>query len=285
MQNGYSQDDSTKIVSTQNQPVSAYYRQFTGGVSIPIYRDFATSPLFYQGIGVMAQSAYLKRSDQKERSFEIGFDFGTLRAYVPESDFIQPFSGANFIQLNLRYLRLWKLNAFSSAKNNIKLGGVVHVTQNFRTNPSLFNNSFGFENISNIMVSGQIIRDISRKEARKLNLWLIKPTLKAVKRDLKFQFNAGILNFNYRPGYAYSYLGELEGTKTSALSELFSDYKWSLNGWRLNTQLEYITYLPNGNARSWSYVWDAAHAPGKHEAFEMASHQIRYTYYFQSKKR
>lgn len=283
--NGYSQDDQAKSISTESLPVTNYYRQFTTGVNIPLYRDFATSPLFYKGIGLQLQTAWLKRSDLLERSFEIGLSYSTLSAQIPKSNFIQPSAGSNLIQLNLRYVRLWKLNSFSNAKNNIKLGGIVHVTQNVRINQYLQNNMLGFENISNIMVSGQITRDISRKEARKFNLWLFKPTLKAVKRDLRFQFNAGILNFNYRPGYAYSYVGELAGTETNSFYELLSNYKWSLNGWRLNTQMEYITYLPNGNARSWSYVWDAVNAPGKYEIFQMASHQIRYTYYFQTKKR
>jgi hypothetical protein len=282
--NGYSQEQ-VESVSTQVEPVTNYYVQFTGGLNFALYRDYATSPLFYRGYGIHLLSARLKRSDIRERSFEVDFGFNSLSAHIPESNYIQPYAGSTMFQLNIRYLRLWKLNSLSNPKNNVKIGGNVYVTQNFRNNPSLQNNSLGLENISNLMVSGQITRDISRKEARKLNLWLIKPTLKPVKRDLRFQFNAGILNFNYRPGYAYSYNEEIKGTEGSLMSEVFSGYKWSLNGWRFNTELEYITYLPNGNARSWSYIWEAANAPGRHESFQMASHQIRYTYYFQTKKR
>jgi hypothetical protein len=286
VQNGYSQEDQAKPVSAENEPVTNYYyRQFTGGINIPTYRDFATSPLFYSGVGLQVQTAWIKRSDLRERSFDVSFGYNAMSARVPRNDYIQPAAGSTLLQLNLRYIRMWKLNALSSEKNNIKVGFVVHVTQDFRSNPSLLNNAYGFENITNMMASGQITRDISRKEARKINLLLFKPTLKPVKRDLRFQFNAGIFNFNYRPGYAYSYVGEIEGTETSSMSDILGDYTWSLNGWRVNTQLEYITYLPNGNARSWSYVWDAANAPGSYEAFQMASHQIRYTYYFQTKKR
>jgi hypothetical protein len=135
------------------------------------------------------------------------------------------------------------------------------------------------------MASGQIIRDVSRKTQRQLNLWLFKPTLKPVKKELLFQFNAGLLNLNSRPGYAFYYFEEIVGLETQLSSWLLSNYKWTLNGWRFNTAFEYIKYLPNGNAKSWSYVWDAANAPGRFETFQMASHQIRYTYYFHTKTR
>ncbi|MCC5931370.1 MAG: hypothetical protein JJU28_19130 [Cyclobacteriaceae bacterium] len=282
--NAYSQNqvmaDSIKVDELSN-----YYRQFSVGMNNPIYRDFATSPLFYNGLGTQLQMAWLKRSDLRERSFEMGLGLNGMSARIPESKFIQPKSDAFFGQLSAMYLRLWKLKSLSTEKSNIKLGGIVQSNQNFRLNLNLHNNGIGLEHLTNIMASGQITRDISRKEARQLNFWLFKPRLKEVKRDLRFQFNAGILNLNYRPGYTYIYKEEMVGLETQPLSWLLSSYKWSLNGWRFNTQLEYISYLPNGNARSWSYVWDATNAPGRHEKFQMASHQIRFTYYFLTKRR
>ena len=282
--NGYSQNqvlaDSIKIDELSN-----YYRQLSVGVNNPVYRDFATSPLFYNGFGAHLQSAWFKRSDLRERSFEIGLGLNSMSARIPESNFIQPETGSFFGLISARYLQLWKLKSLSTEKNNIKLGGIVQTTQNFRLNLDLQNNAFGLEHLTNIMASGQITRDISRNEARQLNFWLFKPILKQVKRDLRFQFNAGILNLNYRPGYTYVYNEEIAGLETNPVNWILSTYKWSLNGWRFNTRLEFITYLPNGNARSWSYVWDATNAPGRHEKFQMASHQIRFAYYFHTKKR
>ena len=262
-----------------------HYRQFSQSLLIPVYRDFATSPLFYNGVGFNSSPGWLKRSNARERLIQFGTGFSAMTAKIPESDFIQPSSEAIFFNINLRYHQLWKLGPLSNEKDNIKVGGTLISSQNFRTNTSLQNNALGLENITNLMASAQITRDISRKEPRQLNLWLFKLTLKPVKRDLRFLFNAGILNLNHRPGYVYSYKSEIVGLETNALSWVLSNYKWSLNGWRFNTEFEYITYLPNGNAHSWAYVWDAAHAPGKHEAFQMASHQFRYTYYFYTKSR
>jgi hypothetical protein len=274
--NAYSQQSA--IADSTN--ISTKYRQIGIGFINPIYRDFATSPLFYRGTGANIKYAGLKRSIMRERLFEIAFGYALVNAKIPKSKFFQPIASGSLMQLNIRYQQLWRLQKISSQKNNIKIGGTVQVTQNLRKNPYLSNNSTAFDNISNIMLTGQIKRDVSRKEKRKLNLWIFKPTLKAVKRDLKFQFNAGILNFNYRPSYAYIYLDEINGSKTKPIGWSIRPYRWSLNGWRFNTEIEYIKYLPNGNSRSWSYVWDALNAPGKFEKFQMASHQIRFTYYF-----
>lgn len=281
---GYTQDTDSLNVSDNHSPIN-YYSQLSLGLTSPIYRDFATSPLFYRGVGINLGSAWLKHSDTRERKFKIGVGLNAMSALVPESDFINLGGSVTLVNLNLYYQRLWKLESLSNSKNNVKVGGAVITSQNIRINPSLNNNALGLENISNVMASGQLTRDISRKEPKQLNLLIFKPILKPVKRDFKFQLNAGILNFNYRPGYAYSYDSEMIGLETNPLSWAFSNYKWSMNGWRLNTQIEYIEYLPNGNARSWAYIWDAAHAPGKFEAFQMASHRIQYTLYFHNKKR
>lgn len=269
-------------VEEESNVMSDYYRILSTGVNRPIYRDFATSPLYYNGIGMNLQTSRLKRSSKKERAFDVGFGFSSLSAQIPQSNYLQPDIKSTFMQLNLRYLMLWEIKRFSNVKNNIKLGGNIQTTLNIRPNAGLYNNSLGLENITNIMTTGQIIKDISRKTERKLNLWLFKPTLKPKKMDLRFQINAGILNLNYRPGYAYSYVDELNGLETVAW--MFSNYIWSVNGWRFNSELEIIKYLPNGNAKSWSYLWDAASVPGRFESFQMASHQIRFTYYFHTKK-
>jgi len=262
-----------------------YYTTLSFGLTNPIYRDFATSPLFYNGIGLESSSASLKRSDARERIFEFGFGISAQLARVPQSNYIQSGSISGYGKFDIYYQQSWTLEALSDAKNNTKIGGAINITQNIRANPGLQNNAIGLENISNLMASAQWTRDISRTEVKQLNLWLFKPTLKPVKRELRFLLNVGMLNFNYRPGYAYSYDSELNGMDTSPIQWALSNYKWSLNGWRLKTELEFLKYLSNGNVKGWSYVWEAAHAPGKFEAFQMASHQLKYTFYIHSEKR
>lgn len=272
-------------VKSNQKDSTTFYRQNSFGLSIPTFRDFATSPLFYSGAGLDIQKGWLKRSDQRERSLTIGATISATFAQIPESDYLQANSVSTFSQINASYTQLWKVNARSNANNNMKLGGTFITSQNNRQNSHLMNAGLGVENISNVMVTGQIIRDISRKESRHIHTWFFNKTLNPVKRDLRFLMNVGILNFNYRPGYAYAYMSEFNGTQTTDLSWILSNYSWKMNGYRFNTELEYITYMPNGNARSWSYKWDVAHAPGNYEAFQMAAHRISYTYYFQTKKR
>ena len=280
----YSQANTHKDTLKVNE-LRDYYRVSSTGITNLLVRDFATSPLFYDGFGTEQRITWLSRSTTREQVFEFGSGINGMFARIPKSDFIQPSTNAILAQVHLRYSRLFQLKSLSIQNYNFKWGGAFHTTQNIRINPGLFNNSMGLENSTTIMVSGQLIKDISRNQPRKLNLWVYKPTLKPVKRDLRFQFNAGVLNFNYRPGYAYSYDEELIGLETQPLAWVLSGYNWSLNGWRFNTDLEYITYLPNGNAKSWSYAWDATNMPGRHENFQMASHQIRFRYYFHTKRK
>lgn len=279
-------DKKDSLFSPEKNVLSSnYYTLLSAGVTHVIYRDFATSPLFYDGVGISLNSSWLRRSDKRERIFTVDFGISGHSARVPKSDFIQSGAMAIYGNLNLYYQQLWRLDALSNEKNNTKIGGAIALTQNVRANPALQNNAMGLENISNLMASAQWTRDISRTETKQLNLGVVKFVFKPVKRDLRVLLNVGLLNFNYRPGYAYAYDSEMQGMETSPVSWAFANYKWSLNGYRLKTQLEYVKYLPNGNARSWSYLWESAHAPGKHEAFQMASHRIQYTIYFHTKKK
>lgn len=280
----YGQEREPLDTVKSESPIN-FYTQLSVGLTSPLYRDFATSPLFYRGLGINLSTAWQKRSDKRERIFKAAFGFSALVPRVPESDFIQPGGMAFYGRVDLFYQQLWKLEALSNEKNNLKIGGAVNITQNIRANPALLNNTMGLENISNVMASAQWTLDISRTKPKTLNLWLFKPTLKPVKRELRFMANVGVLNFNFRPGYAYAYDSEMNGIETNPVSWAFSNYKFSMNGWRVQTQLEFIKYLPNGNARSWSYVWEAANAKGRHEPFQMASHRIQFTLYFNTKTR
>ena len=276
----------THTPASDSTNASAYYRRLAIGLTNATYRDFATSPLFYSGSGILLQTSWFKQSNSKERDLQFGLVLNNMSARIPKSNYMQPETNAIFAQLNIRYNRLFRLNSISTDRVDYKLGGLAQTTQNLRANPSLFNNALGLENITNIMVSAQMTRDVSRNRNRTLNFRLFKINLRPVKRDLRFQLNYGLANFNYRPGYAYLYVPEINGTETTNLQFFLSSYKWSgFDGQRVTTDLEYIIYMPNGNASSWSYTWDIASAPGNHELFQMASHQIRYRMYFHTKKR
>ncbi|RFC54599.1 hypothetical protein [Brumimicrobium aurantiacum] len=264
-------------------PSPKHYTNYSVGLTNPIYRDFATSPLFYSGLGLHLNLAWLRNHDEKERIFEMGMGISAQTASTPQSSLIQPNQLAGFANFGMRYQRLWKLQAWSKQGSNFKIGGAIRSTQNVRGNPSLENNAMGMENFTNLMGAVQWRKDFVRREVKTIDLKLFKLNFKPAYRQLRLAFNFGVLNFNYRPGYAYTYDSEINGTETGAVEWAFANYQWSLNGYRFNTEVEFIKFLSNGNARSISYVWEAAHAPGKFEDFQMASHQLRYTIYFNRK--
>ena len=277
---GLAQKESI-VHSSDSTVITNHYRKLSIGLNRPVFRDFATSPLFYNGTGIALALGFNKVSPKMERSLDISGSFNMMQARIPDSEYLQASSNSRFVNLNLRYLRLWALGRFSSERNKLKVGGVFLSSQNLRINPALQNNRTGLENLTNVMLSTQLNRDISRKQSRTINLLFFKPKLKEVRRELRFQLNIGVLNFNYRPTYAYLFHESMGNTDESKgrKNEL------SMNGWRFGTEIEISRFLFNGNMRSIAYLWDAVHAPGSYSPFQMASHQIRYSIYFQTKKR
>jgi hypothetical protein len=282
---GFNQSKAgNEVAASDSVKPAVRYWQSSLGLSNPVYRDYATSPLYYSGVGFNINTGWLKRSAKKERLFEMLISAAPTSAKIPASNYLERSVTSTFTQFSMRYLKLYELKSLSKGTSHYKVGFALLSTQHFRTNKFLQNNALGIENISNVMLAGQYMRDVSRKSEKKVNLLFFKPTLKPVKRDLRFQLSVGVLNFNYRPSYAFAYEGYLT-SNTNPLSWILNNYSWSLNGWRTQGELELLTYLEGGNARSWSYVWSAMHVPGRFETFQMAVHQIKYTVFFQRTKK
>lgn len=250
-----------------------------------LFRDFATSPLFYRGGGVSFGYGWLNTNANRERLVELDFSGNITTSKTPKSNYFQTSSTAFFFSISGYVHYLHTVKKFSSAKTNVRLGGAVINTQNIRINPSLMNAAAGLESIANLMFLAKVNQDISRNNARSFKLWFIKKELQPVKRNISFQLNAGVLNFNKRPGYAYVYDSELDGSNSNGLSWILDSYKWSLNGWRFGTRIEFSKYRASGNGRKWAYLWDIAHAPGRYEPFQMAMHRIQYTLIINNNKR
>ncbi|KEO71769.1 hypothetical protein [Anditalea andensis] len=255
------------------------------GIVIPVYRDFATSPLFYSGAGFHIGYGWLRQNRKKDFLIEIDLNGSIVIANAPRSDFFQSITPAFFINLGSYAHYLHRIERLSNDKNSIKLGAALNLTQNIRINPELQNAAMGLENLANLMVAGRLNRDISRLVPIPFKFLFVQTTLQPVRRYVDIQANIGLLNLNRRPGYAYVYHNEWDGTDTDPASWVLDAYKWSLNGWRLGTRLEYSWFKPSGNGRKISYLWDAAHAPGRHEAFQMASHTLQYTLIINNNKK
>jgi hypothetical protein len=236
-----------------------------------IYRDFSTSPLFFEipGLGITFSGIY--NTDKSENRFDIDANFMAW--------------DVAWYNFNTYYHYLHHIPIFKTPKWNLKIGGAILFSQNFRNNTALQNAQIGYESLANLMLVGKISRDLSILEPKLFKCWFIKGTKKPCKSAISFQMNVGVLNFNHRPStYNYVYLGAIYGTALS-LDSFLKEYQWKLNGWRLGTQVDYTWYYPSGNGRRISYIWEAAHAPGSFESFQMAIHKIQFTILINNKKK
>ena len=241
------------------------------------FRDLATSPLIYSGVGTSAQLGWTKWKGRTERKLEVSLIMGFTKAQAPESNTFQTKTKARIFNGNVYYDYLVNLPKLSKGKYTLNVGGAFQTAANFRTNSSLNNNSTGIEAFSNFMFALKGSKDISRLTEKNKRFLFIKRNLKPCSRSISFQLNTGILNFNYRPGYAYNGMSELDGSKTNPLTYLLDKYQWSLNGVRIGTRIEFTKKRASGNMQKWAYLWDFVSAPGMFESFQMASHRIQYS--------
>ncbi len=236
------------------------------------FRDMATSPLYYTGQVFGFTGGWHGISATRERAVQISYDSGTHSSYYNNTTNISSFTGIDIMVQHLYSVR--KHNLLT-----VKIGGTIMSTTNIRNNQALMNNSFGLENISNLMFSGKLFADISRKRTRIINLGFFQIKLKPSLKNISLTINTGLLNFNYRPGYAYNYLPEINGVRMNN----FKDYKLSLNGYRINTQLSFSKQLKNKNILRASYLYDLYKAPGRYEPFSSGKHSIRFSLMFNYK--
>lgn len=252
------------------------YWQIGTGSSLITLRDFAVSPLFYEGLAARTDFEFVRKDQAVERSLYFSNHIGNLVNKYNKT-------GINlFVGVDLGYFRLYQIKKLSNPNWNTKIGGNLLTTTNIRFNPSFGNNSLAVENISNLMFSAKVTRDVSRKKAKEIQFLFFKKQLQPQKRELSYLLDVGLLNMNFRPGYSYRYLPAVE--KNDALANIFSDYQFSIfNGYRLKARLDYTLYLPNGNATQFSYVFDAYQATGKFEPLQYAQHSLRFSILFKHK--
>ena len=273
----------SKNGNSANESLWKHYFIPSVGIELITFRDLATSPLFYDGVGLAGSIAWQWEHPKNETKFALYATSSTTTSRTPLSTFFQTSTSSSFLSGSVYVHSLFTLPSLSNEKRTVQLGGAMANTWNIRSNPSLFNNGFGMESFANLFLSGKGIYDISRKHSVVQDFVLFTRTLQPAKRNISLQLNIGLLNLNYRPGYAYNADVALDGSNTDPLAFLLDGHAWKVNGYRLNTHLHYTKYIPNGNGHRWSYIWDIAQAPGRFEPFEMVTHRIQYTLLIQTK--
>lgn len=246
------------------------------------FRDFATSPLFYSGPGLG-----LSLGDRWEKPtgfvwFNTTVHAAMTLAIAPQSDYLQAGGSAFFLDMRLDGGYLHRLKGASSPGLDLFAGGCAVTDLVLRQNGGLGNAQVGTDVLANLMGSVKANLDISRESADTLNLKLIRLRRKPKQQRFDAQLNVGLLNLNYRPGYAYVYDAELVGEP--GLSWALADHRWSLNGWRLSSALGYQRRHATGHSTRLEYVWEALHAPGRYRALQFASHRLRIVFMFNTTK-
>lgn len=265
--------DSSSKTPILNRPFRSL--QFGMARTASVYRDFATSPLFYRGAPTQYSLAWAKEEGSHDRRILMKYQSGS---YKPKNESIKTPALAH--SLYLQYSRLWYIGTWKNT--DLRVGGMMDLSGNLRINPSLQNNAGGLEIFNTLFASARISRDVSRKDEKKTKiLWLIPWRKLPRRRTISFQLNAALMNNNYRNGYIYSNQANITNKPSLVYNYSFNAF----SGYRLNTGLEYSIFLSNGNAIRYSWYWDALQSGEEFNRFEMGHHAFQVAFLFQMPKK
>ena len=265
--------DSSSGLPILNRPFRSL--QFGMARTNSVFRDFATSPLFYRGGPTQYSLAWAKEEGKHDRRLLLKYQSGNFK---PENESVKTQSLAH--SLNIQYSRLWHIGTWK--KTDVRVGGMMDLSGNLRVNPALQNNAGGLEIFNTLFASARISQDVSRLEEKKTKiLWLIPWRKVPRRRTLSFQLNAALMNNNYRNGYIYSNQANITNKPNIVYNYKFNAF----SGYRLNTALEYSIFLSNGNAIRYSWYWDALQSGEEFNRFEMGQHAFQLAFLFNMPKR
>ncbi|WP_162555760.1 hypothetical protein [Reichenbachiella versicolor] len=241
------------------------------GLGVSYFRDFATSPLFYSGL--TSHTAVSRYKENQDLFKNYGFSFSSGAYYNVYNDH-EAVSLVRSMSLYYEYLR--SINRWLPSSNiDWKVGGTINVTSNLRINESLLNNGVGFEMIPTLFASFRGTKDISRKKEVEKKIWFLKIKKRPKTRSLTGQFNIGLVNSQYRNGFAYA-------DQSALLNDpkIFGGYEFKVfSGIRAMGSFQYTRYLKNHNAIRYSYTWEA-YRTGDRDPLEMVHHVLKMTLLF-----
>ncbi|AZQ62745.1 hypothetical protein EI427_11025 [Flammeovirga pectinis] len=259
---GFSQDDAplSKKEERRNRPV---YYTFSMGYSATKFRDLATSPLIYKGLGLHYAFSYKRLDSKRESELGSSFSSGNFKSHGIESPAMSTIQ-----TIDIFYSQLYRINKLSNDKLNLKVGGLVNVSQNLRINPHFSNNSLGSENVSTIFGSVKVTRDLSK---------VIKNEMK--RRSVSLRLDVSVMNNTFRNGYVYSGQSSIVNKP-----KFFDDYVFkAFSGYRMNLGIDYTTYFKNNNAIEISYLWTGYKTGGDLDQYAMSSQVFKMAFLFNTK--
>jgi len=269
------QDDNPRpyLEPIQKMPTVNTYVELGLGLGSGKFRDFATSPLFYSGAQTGINLSVKLEKETHETYYGLNYSLGNYSNITGSS-----YTSSLVHALGLYYQRLIVLKQLSNSKWKYKAGGQLNMVGTYRYNPSLQNNAVGMEVVNTLFLSGKVDRDVSRTVVKDKKFLFIKYRVNPRLRSLSFQLNVGVINNNYRNGYAY-----IDQSSVVNNPKAFGGYEYHwFEGFRMSSSLNYTIHLHNSNAVQVSYLWDALHTGGETNRYEMGIHTVRFSILFKT---
>lgn len=242
---------SSLIAQSTNQRIYKQVANF--GLGLSAFRDLATSPLTYRGVTfAVSPISRWKIDDKKEVFFGLDVHFGaSLIAVGGESDI------SFLIAPAINYSRLYALKKLAKKGWDYKIGGKVDVWTLIRTNPSLGNNTLGFELFPTLFGSFKITKSFERHP-------FLRKKRSTKKQSFSLSVDVGLWNNTLRNDFAYT-----NHTPFFNSRDFLRDYEFQwFNGFRIKTAIDYILYSnKNSNAIKIAYKWEGLHSGRTQDRF------------------
>ncbi|MDQ6482038.1 hypothetical protein [Dyadobacter sp. LHD-138] len=245
------------------------YIEISAGTGLGRLRDFATSPLFYEGSVSRIAGSLSRLGPMRDISTGIVVTRGTLT-----SDYNDHKAQGTLTTFSVHHARLYQIFKNGSDRWNFKVGGEANLTGNLRINQSFRNSAVGIEAFPVVFGTFKVTKDLSRTTGRRGK--------EPMKKSLSFKLNASILSSSFRNGYSYLGIGQV--VDKTGIDGLLDDYRFKAFGVNsLSTSVDYTLWLKNKNGWRFSYGWEAYKTRKDYADFEMASHTLRVALLFNTK--
>lgn len=254
------QEDSTKV----KKDIPSYI-DISFGLKRSEFRDFATSPLFYQGNPFSLGIGYLDLDLTRESGFNGFYSKGTY-----SNSYNNTYSESSTSHFSGTYRELFKLKKLSTSNFHLKIGSQINGVVVVRENEDLRNNRTGFDVLSNLSLSTTGTFDISRNKQKDFHFLFIKSKLEPRKRYISIGMDYGLIKLNYRNGFIYTRHSPIlnDDAATEGYEIQF------MKGAMINGMMDYSVFLKNGNALRLRYLWNYMRTDTDQDYFEMANHGL-----------
>ena len=270
----FGQRENNSLSEKQFQKQRTSYINIGTGLNYINFRDFATSPLFYSGVGTTLNLSFFNTDEKRETDYSFRGMGGVYTNSIGSE-----YSASTAVASIFSYTQLYQIRKLSSEKFNLKIGASANMAFNVRFNNAFMNNGVGFELIPTLFGSVKSSFDISRKNVKYIDLWLVQFRFDERKMKLSYLINVGVINSSYRNGFIYNNQSFLVNDVRPFDGYVFSAF----SGFGMNTSIDFTYFLKNQNTLIIYYLWDAYKTGGEFDKFEFAGHSLVFSLLFNTK--